>query len=327
MTTGLRRGGGRGDGAPIQPGKRRLTPAVLACSFILWAIHPDVGAQEGPRPISPPVAVQADSVTLVRGAGPSKVRIRSFRGQDVRIIRRAPGPGAPELAVSGGSAPAVSKRDLDALEARLLSAIGNRGAGPATVVVQERGRVQTLRPAATRVETVYVKRPVPDSQVGSRPAAADTAATAAILPAIRDTKPAPPPAPVTLVKEVERSILEKGLFTALDVIFEFNKSRLMQRSHVILNAIGQVLADHPEIDILIEGHTDSIGSAAYNLKLSGERASATRQYLLDHFPAIAPERISVAGLGLTRPVADNANETGRALNRRVEFRVTEHRDR
>ncbi len=324
MTPGITRYRGRGVAALIRPRLPRSIPASLLCVIVLSALHPGAAAQDVARPLSPPVPLRADTVIVGRGPAPSKIRIRSFRGQDIRIIRQSPHPGSREQAVSG-SVSGVSKRDLDALEARLLRAIANRAAGPATVVMPERNPAQPPRPATARVETVYVERPAPDSQLAARPAAVDTGA---VVPAIRDAKPAPPPpAPVTLVKEVERSILEKGLFTALDVIFEFNKSRLMKRSHVILNAIGQVLADHPEIDILIEGHTDSIGSAAYNLKLSGERASATRQYLLDNFPAIAADRISVAGLGLTRPVADNSNETGRALNRRVEFRVTEHRGR
>ncbi len=306
----------------IIPCLRGFAAALLLCLVVLWPGLQDAAAQDGFRPGPPAAPAGTDTVFAREGTAPSRVRIRSFRGRDVRIIRRAPQPTAPGEAARGVAA-GVSKKDLDALEARLLRAIEKRGADKTAVVVPERNPVQTLRPAVTRVETVYVQRPAPDAHAAAPPVAAVD--TGAVVPSTRETKPAA--APVTLVKEVERSILEKGLFTALDVIFEFNKSRLMERSHVILNAIGQVLADHPGIDILIEGHTDSIGSAAYNLKLSEERAAATRQYLLDNFPAIAAERISVAGLGLTRPVADNSNETGRALNRRVEFRVTEHRGR
>jgi len=60
----------------------------------------------------------------------------------------------------------------------------------------------------------------------------------------------------------------------------------MPRSFLILDAIGKVLSDHTEIDIVIEGHPDSIGSPEYNLRLPGERATATRAYLLKNFPAI-----------------------------------------
>jgi len=109
----------------------------------------------------------------------------------------------------------------------------------------------------------------------------------------------------------------------LDVIFEFDKSRLMPRSYATLNALGEVLVKHQELSVTIEGHTDNIGSAAYNIKLSQGRAEAARTYLLEQYPGLDPGRLSAEGFGFTKPVADNANETGRALNRRVEFRVTE----
>ena len=67
--------------------------------------------------------------------------------------------------------------------------------------------------------------------------------------------------------------------------------------------------------------TDSVGAAAYNEQLSQERAESVRQYLVNR--GVDPSRVTARGYGEDNPVASNENESGRAMNRRVEFRVTE----
>jgi OOP family OmpA-OmpF porin len=69
-------------------------------------------------------------------------------------------------------------------------------------------------------------------------------------------------------------------------------------------------------DTVVEGHTDSKGTNAYNLSLSQRRAEAVRQVLIDQFK-VEPSRLSSVGYGEERPVADNKTEQGRQLNRRV----------
>jgi outer membrane protein OmpA-like peptidoglycan-associated protein len=119
---------------------------------------------------------------------------------------------------------------------------------------------------------------------------------------------------------VERQLLETGLFRTVDVMFEFDRSTLLPRSEVTLDAVGEVMTKYPSLSIEVAGHTDSVGSERYNQRLSERRATAVRQYLLGAFD-IAPQRILAVGFGEARPVATNATETGRALNRRVEFVV------
>jgi len=75
------------------------------------------------------------------------------------------------------------------------------------------------------------------------------------------------------------------------------------------------------MSLIIEGHTDSKGSDAYNLKLSKQRAAAVRDYLIES--GIVGTRIEATGLGESQPTASNATEEGRAENRRVEFKVTQ----
>jgi len=69
----------------------------------------------------------------------------------------------------------------------------------------------------------------------------------------------------------------------------------------------------------IQGHTDSKGTAAYNLKLSDKRAAAVKAYLIKD-EAIKADRLETKGLGLTKPIAPNDTEENRARNRRVEFK-------
>ncbi|NCA68754.1 MAG: hypothetical protein EOM91_01400 [Sphingobacteriia bacterium] len=88
-----------------------------------------------------------------------------------------------------------------------------------------------------------------------------------------------------------------------------------------LERIVVLLADHADVRIRIEGHTDSIGDAEANLALSQQRAEAVRNALIER--GVDAGRVSAEGIGQDRPIADNATAAGRALNRRVEIYVNE----
>ena len=135
------------------------------------------------------------------------------------------------------------------------------------------------------------------------------------------TEPEETPPVETTPRAVEREMLETGLFRAVDVNFEFNESTLLSESETALGAIGEVLTNYPTLQIEIGGHTDSVGPDGYNLVLSQRRAETVRDFLVEQF-GIAPSRLVATGYGEARPVASNANSTGRTLNRRVEFSAT-----
>ncbi len=120
------------------------------------------------------------------------------------------------------------------------------------------------------------------------------------------------------LSELEAKQTERGLLITLgDVLFEFNKSDLKTGVARNLMPLIDVLKDHPDQAVVIEGHTDSVGARQYNLNLSERRADAVRGYLLDH--GVDGARITTRGLGPDYPVADNDSETGRQQNRRVEI--------
>jgi len=124
--------------------------------------------------------------------------------------------------------------------------------------------------------------------------------------------PPPPPAPPA-ERRVERVVLQS-------VHFEFDRSRLTPLGRRVLDEAAQKLKDDPRLTVEIEGHTDSIGTELYNLGLGQRRAEVVKGYLvLRH--QVEATRMTAVSYGESRPIADNRTAEGRALNRRVEFKV------
>jgi OmpA-OmpF porin, OOP family len=108
------------------------------------------------------------------------------------------------------------------------------------------------------------------------------------------------------------------------VNFDYDKVTIKSEFRPVLDEAAQTLQDNPEINVRIEGHTDSIGSDSYNQELSERRAEAVKQYLVSK--GIAASRLGTEGKGETEPIADNTkdgrdNPEGRAMNRRAELKV------
>ncbi|MEQ9004269.1 MAG: OmpA family protein [Pseudomonadales bacterium] len=100
--------------------------------------------------------------------------------------------------------------------------------------------------------------------------------------------------------------------------FASGSARLTAEHDTVLGLVQQALAEFPEANIVIEGHTDSFGSDATNQALSQERADAVAQYLLARSP-ISPTAITALGYGESRPVANNETAEGRTRNRRIDI--------
>ncbi|MEA2699183.1 MAG: hypothetical protein QOI66_3454, partial [Myxococcales bacterium] len=103
------------------------------------------------------------------------------------------------------------------------------------------------------------------------------------------------------------------------VLFASNESILLPDAQTRLNQVADALLQNKERTVIVEGHTDSRGSAALNQSLSQRRADAVRVYLISR--GYPPERIEAHGIGPDRPLADNKSPEGRANNRRVEIIV------
>lgn len=118
------------------------------------------------------------------------------------------------------------------------------------------------------------------------------------------------------VKEEVKRLFEKAL---TGIQFETGSAVIKKSSHAILDDVVAVLADNPSYDLEVHGHTDSQGNDEKNMKLSEERAASVKDFLVGK--GVAGDRLKSFGHGETMPVADNATSTGRAKNRRVEFKV------
>jgi outer membrane protein OmpA-like peptidoglycan-associated protein len=122
--------------------------------------------------------------------------------------------------------------------------------------------------------------------------------------------------------DLEAEQTERGLIMTLrEVLFEVDGAQLQPGAESALQRIAQVLNEHPERNLLIEGHTDSTGAAAYNQQLSEQRAEAVRAALAER--GIDRSRVETRGLGESYPVASNESAAGRQMNRRVEIIVSD----
>lgn len=126
---------------------------------------------------------------------------------------------------------------------------------------------------------------------------------------------APPLSEVTRIEEklgTEKRVEIQGIY------FDFASDKIGEASEPVLKDIGEVLRQNPGWNVTVEGHTDNIGTAAFNQDLSQRRAAAVKQALVERYH-IGPDRLDTVGYGFSRPKESNDTLEGRARNRRVEL--------
>ena len=147
-----------------------------------------------------------------------------------------------------------------------------------------------------------------------RAAAAPAPVAAPAAPAARPAAPAPAPAPAAPQPPAATKVTY-----AADAFFDFDKSVLKPEGRAKLDDLVSKIRDISLEVIIAVGHTDSVGSDAYNQRLSVRRAEAVKAYLVSK--GIERNRVYTEGKGEKQPVADNKTAEGRAKNRRVEIEV------
>ena len=136
--------------------------------------------------------------------------------------------------------------------------------------------------------------------------------------------PPAPPAPVAVAEEAplepvaaaEPAVGKTKYCISLNIEYEINKSDVRPQYNDEVANVAMFMKKYPTTTALIEGYSDEVGSDAYNLQLSQRRAEGVVSYLVNKFD-IEPARLSAKGYGKAKPVADNATETGRQKNRRI----------
>ncbi|MBM4170560.1 MAG: hypothetical protein FJ214_01660 [Ignavibacteria bacterium] len=127
-------------------------------------------------------------------------------------------------------------------------------------------------------------------------------------------------------REVEKQVVvEKPVAASADkwvlvgVNFDFNSAKITSDSYPILYDAAKTLLLYPNMKVEIQGYTDNIGSEIYNSKLSKTRADAVKKYLVSK--GVGSSRLTTTGFGESNPIEDNKTAEGRAMNRRIEFKV------
>jgi outer membrane protein OmpA-like peptidoglycan-associated protein len=134
----------------------------------------------------------------------------------------------------------------------------------------------------------------------------------ALMPAEAPPVAQAPPVPVPSSPTVRKTVVLPG------VNFAFNRADLLPQGKADLDAVIPDLEADRDLTLRIEGHTDSVGSDAYNQQLSERRAESVKAYLVSK--GVTESRIETKGYGESQPVASNDTDAGRAKNRRVELK-------
>ncbi|MGB3212023.1 MAG: peptidoglycan-associated lipoprotein Pal [Desulforhopalus sp.] len=143
------------------------------------------------------------------------------------------------------------------------------------------------------------QKSITDVEVTPTPAVTQTVVEPAVTPPI----------------EVDSKSLEK-------ILFDYDSFSLSPASQQLLKKNAKWLSENPELEVIIEGHSDERGSGEYNLALGERRAMSTKNYLAEL--GVAPERLDVISYGEERPISLGHDETAWAQNRRVEFSADRH---
>jgi OmpA-OmpF porin, OOP family len=178
---------------------------------------------------------------------------------------------------------------------RVNDAVGNKG----SVDMLSVGLVYTFGVAEKPAPRAETPPPAAVAPVAAAPVAA---------------KPAPAPKPVLVIVPVVAKTQQ--YCSILDIQFEINQKTVQREAEEKIEKVGIFMRKYPNTTAVIEGHSDEVGSAAANMKLSEQRAAGVVTYLVDR-GGIARSRLRSVGYGETRPIADNSTEAGKRLNRRI----------
>jgi outer membrane protein OmpA-like peptidoglycan-associated protein len=163
------------------------------------------------------------------------------------------------------------------------------------------------RAAASKIEAATAQRKSEDARALAAVAAADAASNAVELQRQIDV--------------LQAEATDRGLVLTLgNVLFATGRSDLKPGGAASLDKLVVFLNNYPDRTVVIEGHTDDVGSVEMNQALSQHRADSVKSYLVSQ--GIQSGRLQASGIGETRPIADNVSESGRQLNRRVEVIIT-----
>lgn len=143
-------------------------------------------------------------------------------------------------------------------------------------------------------------------------------------PPVAVEKPAPAPekpAPAPVEEKTTPAPEEKASFEFSNVQFEFNSDVLKTASFEVLDQVVRAMKQSPSAKLTINGNSSAEGTPEHNMSLSVDRANSVKSYLIN--AGINASSLTVKGFGAKKPITSNTTEEGKALNRRVEFKVSQ----
>lgn len=205
-------------------------------------------------------------------------------------------------------------------EAQRLQAEREKMAADAARLAAERDRAEAER-ARVEAERIRAEAERMKAEAEAARAAAEAQAREIAGQAERDQAALREELRQQLNLILETRETARGLIVNVsDVLFDVDSATLKPGARERLARVAGILSAHPDLQLAIEGHTDSTGAEEYNERLSERRAEAVRSYLTEQ--GVARETVSTAGYGESRPVATNGTAQGRQMNRRVEIVVS-----
>ena len=185
------------------------------------------------------------------------------------------------------------------------------------------GGTKATAASARQAEAAPVVAAEPAPAPPAPPVKEPEPAPAPPAPPVKEPEPAPAPPPVQEMKKApeaasvaEQKILEKGRVQML-IEFDTGKAIVKPKYYKEIEAVADVMKKYPDMNIVIEGHTDNVGGKQYNQGLSQKRADAIKKVMVTKYK-IPAKRLTAKGFGMTKPIASNATKEGKQQNRRVE---------
>jgi len=196
----------------------------------------------------------------------------------------------------------------------------NKNLDIAQAIVAQRRAAQQLKGLQTQASAATATRAQPRRKVEQLPLDGANSTANVATRKVEENVRSPANVPLSTDPLTRLKDLQPGQSTELSVqnlAFESGESRLSRESKSRLEHLTAQLRSDPSLNVLVEGHTDDVGSQAENLRISLSRADAVKAFLVEG--GITSNRIQTIGLGEKDAVASNATEAGRAQNRRIEF--------
>jgi outer membrane protein OmpA-like peptidoglycan-associated protein len=292
-----------------------LLGGVRMCFGDAWSVRPEVVYDHTPSPswmqrnflFRPPGNPTSSRVQL-------RVGISRFIGRGSHSCAGgAESPRHPVPPPPPAAQPAPAPRPVAPTATLTASPASVVAGGSSTLAWRSTNAMSCSAPWASSSASTGSQSVSPASTTTYTVNCAGNGGTATASATVSVTEPAPPSTPPPAATPAPTTPHE--LFRLEGVYFDFDKASLKPEGRTKLDEAVAVLNRNADIRVEIQGHTDSIGTAEYNMGLSERRAKTVRDYLVSK--GISATRMTTRGAGETEPVADNGTKAGRAQNRRV----------